>query len=123
MKFLMMVWALSFSASVMAEEQIFIGRTLLDNKDCSFTIVDIKLNDDGTKIFRVKSSFTGSGKIRTLSNLVKTSDTKFTVSANDIDNTFTENSREFLSARFDEQGLNIVQYKRGKKTNFCQISR
>jgi hypothetical protein len=82
----------------MAEDPIYIGKTLEANKDCSATIIDIKIEEDGVKKYLIKTSFTGH-KLRKLSNLVMTRKglKRFVVSEIIVDNSFTEDSKERIS--------------------------
>jgi hypothetical protein len=122
MKFLIFSILFSLSSFAMAEDQIYIGKTLEANKDCSATIIDIKMEEDGVKKYLIKTSFTGH-KLRKLSNLVMTRKglKRYVVSEVIVDNSFTEDSKERISLLIHNNDVATVVYEKGKKKNICRI--
>jgi predicted transcriptional regulator len=124
MKVLLLLISFSlFSAALIAEDHIYIGRTLSDKKDCSLTIVDITVEEDGIKTYLVKTSFTGSTKLRKLSNLVMTRKrvAKYVASDIIVDNSFTEDSKDRISILVQNNDAKTLVYETRKKKIICRL--
>lgn len=122
MKFLIFPILFSLTSFAMAEDQIYIGKTLEANKDCSATIIDIKVEEDGVRKYLIKTSFTGH-KLRKLSNLVLTKKglKRYIVSQEIADNSFTEDSKEHISFLIQNNDVTTVIYEKGRKKHICRM--